>query len=155
MRRADGSVAYAMVQLWLANASSQDAKQVTARLHWRRRHGSSFQQEERPGLWLRKVGSEMASHTGPTERIALRSNGEEEHLGLLAKVRDHPDAYIVAPGSYHAGPQFPNYQHPSFRLPPGEYDVDVALRARGGKTQTIKLLVVQPGVGGDPSAALR
>jgi hypothetical protein len=153
IRANDGSVAFAMLPLWVANDSSDDAIHVRARLHWQRRGGGILEQNDTPGLWLLKVGSEMAGYRGVEETLDLPSNGDEQHLGLLAKPPGGRDAYIVAPGSYHQG-QFPNYQHPEFALPPGEYELEIRLAARGGRKCLIRLDVFQPGTAGDPTATM-
>jgi hypothetical protein len=154
MRDKNGAVTFAMLQLWVANTSSDDAEQVMAVVQWKRHGGGTLTHHNTPGLWLIKLGSEMASYRGVDEQVSLPSNGEEQHLGLLAKAPGDRNAFIIAPGSYHQG-QFPNYQHPSFAVTPGDYDVDVVFTARGRKEATVRLEVHQPGLGGDPTGKQR
>lgn len=97
----------------------------------------------------------MASYSDVGEIVDLISNGAEEHIGLVAKQPGSTDSFAVAPGSYHAGKQYPNYQHPSFRLLPGLYDVDVVLTGRGGREGRVRLEVEVPAEAGDLVGRLR
>lgn len=121
MRNPDGSVAYAMLQLWIANNSTTDAEQVRGTRHWKRKGGGVLSQHDTPGLWLKKIGTDMASYGKVDGQMNLLSNGEEQHLGLVAKPPGSRDAFIVAPGNYYGGDAVSELPDPAFALPPGDY----------------------------------
>lgn len=155
-RRSDGQIAYTMLQLWVANDSGLDAEKVRCYLNWRRKGGRTLDGQTTPGLWCKKLGTGLAGYpAGVTEQVDLLSNGDDQHLGLVVKAPGSREAYIVAPGSYHAGPQYPDYQHPSFMLAPGAYEVDIVFMALGGKKGLVRLEIQHSGSGSDVIASER
>lgn len=120
--------AYKMTQVWLANSTRIDFRNVRCRVTWKRRGSGPFEGFELDGLWCKKQASGLASYPGGVEETTdLPSNRETRHLGLVVKGHRSHGVFPVCTATYHAGSQHPNYEHPRFRLDPGIYDVTVHL----------------------------
>jgi hypothetical protein len=134
-----GNVVFGMTQAWISNRTRIDYREVRCMIEWRRRGGGQFDGMELDGLWLKKIASGLGSYPGVEEKTDLPSNGEAKHLGVLVHNASTGKAYAVCTGTYYAGAQYPNYEHPSFELVPGVYDVTINAFGVGGQLGRLQL----------------
>ena len=79
-----------------------------------------------------------------TLRYDLPPHPDGQVVAAAMKVEAHEDAYAFSSESY----AYPDLEHPSWRLPPGTYIVEIQANAGSEiKSQTLVLKLTNPGAG--------
>ncbi len=145
-----------MLQLWIKNALGTDAISTRFACRWER-VSSMYQVQSVNGLWAFGRGSGMGNYEiGLQEDADLLSNGNEQHAALAVKYSGDVHAYLICPTllEVKAKQNTWRYPSPSLMLGAGVYNVDVILRARGGRTSLVRLKVQNPGSDGPLSCEI-
>lgn len=150
---------YDMLQLWVSNASLEDADSVRCQTRWTT-DSPLLNIKTELGLWLRispfEQTQRLAGIAGEVDLPARSGMGRNgmQYLGLAAKYHDDEHAYIVTADSYQQFVEGGLWRHPSAALPPGVHHVDIAFQTSGGKAALIRLNVLNLGRGGPVTADL-
>jgi hypothetical protein len=141
---------YFVCQIWFKNEphdGSVAAESLNAFMTFAQPSGAPVYADLRGEWAITNATTNAAFDRTVSTWSSLPSNGDEVKLIVAQKRTEDVDAYVWLEGAK----EYDGRRHPSYRIAPGSYQLNVRIRSGNGVDQQFVFRLYNPGGGGDPA----